>query len=98
MKYYQQGDVLIKSASIPKEARRIHQNILKIGETTGHAHVVDLDAEIFECEGQLYFRNEAEVEIVHEEHAPITVPPGEWIVDSVREFDPFSEEVRSIQD
>jgi hypothetical protein len=34
----------------------------------------------------------------HEEHQPITVPPGTYVVRIVREYDHFSEEARYVAD
>jgi hypothetical protein len=37
-------------------------------------------------------------EIRHEEHRPITVPAGTYLVDIVREFDHFAKQVRLVVD
>ena len=100
---YQQGDVLIESAeAIPPNAlpraRRNGRHILAEGEATGHAHAVADDIEVFESAGVLYCRAAAPFTVRHEEHKPITVPPGVYQVRRVRVYDHFSDEAVAAAD
>ncbi len=103
--YYQQGDVLIEAVdSIPDQAKRTPAKergfVLAEGEHTGHAHVIDRVAniEFVEKDGFHYIINSGPVTVTHEEHKPITIPPGTWRVRIVQEYDHFAEEARAVQD
>jgi hypothetical protein len=101
MKIYRQGDVLFKKvASIPaKRSVRESGHILE-GEATGHIHrIKELEnAEVLECGSGLFISVSAEggVSIVHEEHLPILLPPGNYEVVRQREY--TTEEIRNVQD
>ena len=101
---YRQGDVLIrriKSLPTPKAQPRL-TGILAYGEVTGHAHRVEdlAQAEVLEVlKGgkRLFLRVAAEgVRIVHEEHAPVTLPAGNYEVEIQREYSPA--EIRNVTD
>lgn len=88
-----QGDVLlIPVASIPASASPVERDrgrvILAYGEVTGHAHAItapeatllsDVDARFLRIVGSA-------VDLGHEEHATITVAPGEYRVVVHREW------------
>ena len=97
-----QGDVLIRKVSsfygIPVNATRRPTNVLAEGEKTGHSHVVEGDAEILERNGTLYLRVKGDTaRIVHQEHAPIEIPKGEYAVTIQHEFDE-REKTRQVTD
>jgi hypothetical protein len=102
-KMYRQGDVLfIERARAPQGTRRVRKSgeILE-GEATGHVHKVAAGslatAEVFEIEGKLFLSvSEDGVSIVHEEHAPIILPAGNYEVVRQREYSP--EEIRNVAD
>ena len=103
MKLYQQGDVLLFSEVIgPKTLRSRLDGVLATGEATGHAHRLAeaTDGLLYEAEdGTLYLRVGAKgATITHEEHRPITVPPGDYRVGRVQEYDHFAEEARRVRD
>ncbi len=98
---YRQGDVLIRRIkSLPTQKAQIRLNgILAYGEVTGHAHKVEnlQSAEVLEVGDGLYLRVAEEgVRIVHEEHAPITLAPGNYEVSIQREYSPA--EIRNVAD
>lgn len=97
---YRQGDVLIVSTTtipasatpVPLEGGRI---VLAHGEVTGHAHAIaSPDAELLATPGATaetadrWLRVRSAVTLAHEEHTPITIPPGEYRVIRQREYDP----------
>lgn len=102
---YQQGDVTIeKVESIPAEAVNVpvtgRRHILAEGEVTGHAHAV-LDSpgvSTFKLGEDLYLRNQEEVTVTHEEHKPVTVPPGTYKIGQVREYDYLTQMTRTVRD
>lgn len=99
MKYFQQGDVLIKPASIPEDLEKRNSDVVAEGEETGHAHrIVSGDYNMY-MDGQIMFIQAlSEVELKHEEHKPITIPPGDYEISFVREYDHFAEEARRVVD
>lgn len=98
---YRQGDVLIRriqALPAPKGKQR-KSGVLAEGEVTGHAHRVEdlASAEVLEIENGLYLRvGEEGVRIVHEEHAPIELAPGNYEVEIQREYSPA--EIRNVAD
>lgn len=88
--------------------------ILAEGEVTGHAHaledipgveVIEAPARITREDGVVeevrYFirvSGKTKPTLKHEEHNTHTIPPGEYIVRGVREYDHFAEEARRVID
>jgi hypothetical protein len=92
MKIYRHGDVLIAAIeSLPAEARPREGLVLAAGEITGHAHRIETEgrAELFEAGQELFLRVlGSPARVVHEEHQPIELPPGNYRVWRQREYDP----------
>jgi len=97
---YRQGDVLLVPCDkIPAEAHEeVSENgrvILARGERTGHSHTMT-------AERVSYFREDGSgsggafirvtglgpVALMHEEHAPLSIPPGDYRVIQQREYQP----------
>ena len=100
---YQQGDVLFRSIeALPEKVKEIKQNgpiVVAQGETTGHAHKILDDVKAFLDEkDNMFLEIESPVTVVHEEHKPIELPEGIYMVDKVREYDHFQEESRRVRD
>lgn len=99
MIWFQQGDVTIQPEKIPVEAGRSASRILAQGEATGHAHRVIGHAELLELGATLFLRVlGGNVRVIHEEHAEIALPPGEYRIGRVREYDHFTDEDRTVVD
>lgn len=98
--WYQQGDVTIKPVtSIPNGATPVKGRVLAEGEATGHKHLAESeDVLLFSHEGTLYMRVVSGTRIVHEEHHALNIPPGDYLVGKVREYDHFAEEARHVVD
>ena len=101
----QQGDVWIEPVEFIPEGctegpTKGEHFILAEGETTGHAHRIHEVAgvEFKEKDGMFYLQNKEELSVVHEEHGPVTIPPGTWKIRKVREYDHFAEEARPVTD
>lgn len=98
---YRQGDVLIRRIkSLPaQKAQPRLTGILAYGEVTGHAHRVEdlTHAEVLEVGKGLFLRVGAEgVRVIHEEHAPVTLPAGNYEIEIQKEYTPA--EIRNVAD
>jgi len=101
----QQGDVLFNRigelpGSLKKVDKKLRGYVLAEGETSGHAHVITDDVELYERDGTLYLSvtKPEGVAVTHEEHLPVTLEPGFYEIGIVQEFDPFSEQVKKVVD
>lgn len=106
---YRQGDVMfIPVAKLPTgKATKRDNGTVAYGEVTGHSHrLADLEsAEVLEIGDGLFVKvSESGVSIsgdpgatfVHEEHGPVTLPPGDYKIRIQREYSP--ESIRSVID
>ena len=98
----QNGDVLLKQIDgIPNDAKKVNANkyILAHGES-GHTHAIleTKKADLFKYDNVLYLKVDEPVNLVHEEHKILTIQPGNYEIDRVKEYDPFEEEIREVQD
>lgn len=77
-----QGDVFLVRTKKPTSLKKLNRTargiVLAEGEVTGHAHsIASLDAILFEDENKkLYLEAVKEVNLDHQEHATLTIPPG----------------------
>ena len=90
---FRQGDVLLVAIDVlPDDAEpepRTGRIVLAEGEATGHAHAIEeRDARTFTHEGERYLLTRSRAQLIHEEHAPIDVPPGAYRVVLQREYEP----------
>jgi len=97
---WRHGDVLIaQTPSIPGPATRSPSPILVRGEITGHSHRIEdpAMAEVWITRnGELYLHILATTRVIHEEHQPITLPPGTYRVWQQREYTP--QKIRPVSD
>ena len=96
-----QGDLLIERIeSIPNEAKKQKRQriILAHGEATGHHHSVEqIDAaDWWKTETEQFVHVKTATEVVHQEHAPIALPPGKYQVSRQVEYTP--EAIRNVAD
>ena len=91
-----------------------HNNpVLAFGEVTGHLHQIHMKDMLEEAEVTLHMGRwreagkdvpeafevrEETVTLTHEEHNPIDVPPGKYIVRIVKEFDHIAGRSRYVAD
>jgi len=91
-----------------------HNNpILAFGEVTGHLHQIHMKDMLEEAEVTLHMGRyreagkdvpeafevrEKTVTLTHEEHNPLDVPPGKYVVRIVREFDHMTGRSRYVAD
>ena len=100
MKFYQQGDCLIKEVQEIPKGENSKDNVLVEGEHTGHAHrITNMENVVKTVVGTAIFLKVLhEVRVRHEEHKEILLPPGNYKIDQVNEDDHFEEEVRKVMD
>lgn len=102
----QQGDVLFHAEkSLPagaKAKKAVRPGLVTFaeGEVTGHHHSCVADGVTLheDASGTLWCSVEKEATVTHQEHKPVTLPPGVYRVGIVREYDPFAEEIRAVTD
>lgn len=105
---YRQGDVLLIPVSeIPSQAKAIESRggrvVLAEGESTGHAHTVETGvatlystAESADRWLRVHQQAGSVALLTHQEHTPITLPPGDYAVRRQREYSPA--EIRHVVD
>jgi hypothetical protein len=89
MQPIRQGDVILLPVQ-QTEGQKLPHLTLAEGEVTGHKHrISDGQAELYEKDGTLYLRVLSKTAILtHEEHKPIQVPQGSWMIRIQREYEP----------
>ncbi len=98
--FYQHGDVIIAEIEAEKVCGEVQPHlILEEGEVTGHMHrVTSGEAQLLVDGGRKFLRARTTVVVSHEEHKPITLPPGQYEITRVKEYDPFEDVVRNVGD
>lgn len=97
-----QGDVtFIPVKSIPKDVKVVPDGIIAKGETTGHSHRVGTieAAELYQMDGRMFLSvGENGVSIVHEEHFPVTLDPGNYEIHIDQSFDYSAQALQNVAD
>ncbi len=96
--HYRQGDLLfLRQETRPSVDLNVRQsNIIAAGEATGHAYRLQSGTILEAPDGALYLDLTQTTQVVHEEHGPITLGPGLWLVVRQREYRP--EAIRTVMD
>ena len=94
MKIYRQGDVLLRGAPLPSEAKPADTDILVKGEVTGHAHRVRGNLQVLQQDTRMFVKGAGQ--LIHEEHDAISIPRGTYEVVRQREYNPQTN--RLVQD
>nr|MDO8110103.1 hypothetical protein [Candidatus Sigynarchaeota archaeon] len=85
---FRQGDILlVETGEIPEFAKKRNDKVLVEGELTGHAHRV-VNADVFDFMGSVFVAAEEGARLVHDEHGPIALIPGNYRMVRQREFVP----------
>jgi len=108
--FWQQGDVIIeqtdRNIDFDSYKEETYDLILAEGEVSGHVHRISQTKKkvavmVMEPMAGLQFLQVLDPKgatITHEEHLPITIPKGAYVVRKVREYDHFTEEIREVKD
>ena len=98
-KQFRQGDILVQQIdSLPKAAVK-HKGpcILAHGKVTGHNHQILTGATQFiDGESQYIKVSGKSADLVHDEHATISIPKGSYRVIRQREYTPAA--IRNVED
>lgn len=98
---FRQGDVILQSVSpnAYKGSKLLHL-VLAEGEVTGHKHqITEGQAELYQYGRTLFLRVLSEsATLTHEEHKPIQIPLGTWMIRIQREYKPMLEGWRYVMD
>ena len=103
-KIFRQGDVLIRRiSSIPTSAKAQKPEngriILAHGEATGHHHSIEADAADWwksADSDEQFVSVKSHTAVVHQEHAPIDLPPGKYSILRQKEYTP--QQIRNVAD
>lgn len=89
MKPIRQGDVLLIPVKRSTGEKLPHLTLAE-GEVTGHSHRIDRgQAELYESGGVLYLSVLSHTaHLTHEEHHPLDIPQGQWMIRIQREYEP----------
>jgi hypothetical protein len=87
---HRQGDLLFIQQDTWPSATLVARpgTVIVAGETTGHAHRVTAGTILEAPDGALYLDLAHTTQVVHEEHGPLTLEPGLWLIVRQREYDP----------
>lgn len=97
-KMYRHGDLLIMQVEQVK-GKHVKGNILEEGEATGHYHRATGNAVTVTVQDDTkYISAPNGAVLTHDEHDTITLPPGRYSVWRQREFNPYEEAIRYVQD
>lgn len=87
IRQWRQGDVLFEPHAGALSGEPRAGAVLYQGEATGHAHRVSGEGvEVRETSWSLFLDAPAGALVEHEEHGPITLPPGRYRVWRQREY------------
>lgn len=78
--------------------KKIQNSILAEGETTGHAHRLKDDVEVYEGENFREFKLDNVTTLTHEEHKEIEIPTGEFNSGICQEYDWFEKKAKEVED
>jgi len=97
--HFRHGDLLLEQITeIPTETNPRPDGVLAYGTTTGHSHRL-IGGQVLEAEGTIYLQiAEPGAKVVHEEHSPIDLPVGNYIVVRQRQFNPYDRVITEVQD
>lgn len=91
---YRQGDVLLtrvaegRRPNLEAVGRRQADTVVAYGEATGHAHVLEGEAVLYEYDGETYAVVGGDgATLTHDEHGPIALEAGTYRVGHQREYE-----------
>ena len=110
MNIYRHGDLTLltiaKSVIRKLKLKKAKDNVLALGETTGHRHVAVVDRpdtlsvqDVLDgALGVKVMEADTQVEITHQEHKTLVIPKQDTVVLPRREYDWFAKSTRTVKD
>lgn len=101
---YRQGDVYLIPVDAPSNVKKAKNNVLALGESTGHAHKIEHGEVFVSSNGVLFVKSSEATELQHVDssgttwspgrdlHKSYRIDPGWYQVGVERECDPFTDE------
>ena len=72
-------------------------NIIALGELTGHSHELT-EGSVYRGNGEKYLQVPTGGEVVHQEHNPVKLPAGNYLVRQQREYKPAKMRAQAVLD
>lgn len=93
-----QGDLLfIPIEKLPRKLKKQKDNTIALGEVTGHSHVLE-EGSVFKADGEKYLEVPKDSKVVHQEHGPVSLPAGNYLVRRQREYKPAKRRAQTVVD
>lgn len=87
MKQFRQGDLFIQEIEQLPEGLKAQKNLILVyGEATGHKHQLKSGQVFTDDKGLMFLKLSKVTELIHEEHATIDLPKGNYVVIRQREY------------
>lgn len=94
-KYFQQGDVLVKETD-KATGKAVKTKVLKSGS---NQHTISKGTFTLKKDKEkLFLVAKTKVTLSHQEHKPIEIPKGTYVIEAVKEYDHMTEESREVVD
>ena len=88
-KMFRQGEIVFIQRERVEGSKR-KSNIIREGEQTGHMHEI-VDGQLYEKDGVMYLKAEANTTLIHPEHKTLNFPKGSYEIRIQREYDPIQD-------
>lgn len=100
MKYWQQGDVLIKQVDYNIKGNKLNHMTLAEGEASGHHHsIVSGLGQLIMMDNIMHLQVFSDTALLkHQEHGEIDIPKGDYKIEIVKEWDHWESEAREVRD
>jgi hypothetical protein len=97
---FQQGDVQLFPEALPEGLTRLNTDVVQEGELTGHAHrLSEGEFEVYQDNANaIRLRVITPTALKHEEHDTRTIPPGDYRIGIVQQWDYEAEESKRVID
>ena len=96
---FRHGDLGIRMISVlPEDKILQNTDVLAEGEVTGHTHRLEGKFKIYKDLEHKFFEAFDEIKLVHQEHGPLKIPRGKYIIINEREKNPWDDEIREVED
>lgn len=94
---YRQGDLLIEKVE-KIEGRLQKDNILALGEMTGHSHKLEKGKVYRAKKGTKYLNLDKKSKVVHQEHKAINLKKGKYKVTRQKQYKPNKKKAVKVRD